>query len=75
MRDNYILGGIIMWKDLSKLEKAGLVIGGIECVAGFGIAMYAHIKLKKQNEEIQDLNNILETNLEYINDLTMNKED
>ena len=75
MRDNYILGGIIMWKDLSKLEKAGLVIGGIECVAGFGIAMYAHIKLKKQNKEIQDLNNILETNLEYINDLTMNKED
>ena len=64
-----------MWKDLSKLEKAGLVIGGIECVAGFGIAMYAHIKMKKQSEEIQQLNNVIDTNMEYINELIKPEED
>lgn len=59
-----------MWKELSKLEKAGLVIGSIECVAGFTIAMYAHIKCKQQAKEIQDLNNAIDADMEYINELT-----
>lgn len=59
-----------MWKELSKLEKAGLVIGSIECVAGFTIAMYAHIKYKQQAKEIQDLNNAIDADMEYINELT-----
>ena len=59
-----------MWKELSKLEKAGLVIGSIECVAGFGLAIYAHMKCKKQYKEIQDLNNTISADMEYINELT-----
>lgn len=61
-----------MWKELSKLEKAGLVIGGIECVAGFTIAMYAHIKCKQQVKEIDKLNNTIEADMEYINQFVNN---
>ena len=44
-----------MWKELNKWQKAGLIIGGIECVAGFSIAMYAHIKCKKESKEVEQI--------------------
>ena len=44
-----------MWKEMNKLQKAGLVIGAIECVAGFGIAIYAHCKCKKESKEIEQI--------------------
>lgn len=59
-----------MWKDLSKLEKAGLVIGGIECVAGFGIAIYSHIKCNQHRKRIQELKNGIDANIEFVNELT-----
>ena len=40
-----------MFNNLNKWEKAGLIIGSIECVAGFTIAMYAHIKCKKERDQ------------------------
>lgn len=61
-----------MWKDLSKLEKAGLVIGSIECVAGFGLAIYAHMKCKQQAKEIDKLNNTIDADMEYINQFVNN---
>lgn len=70
-----------MFKDLNKFEKAGLIIGGIECVAGFAIAMYAHIKCKKESEEIRRVNRIVEESNEILDELmkatgtTENKED
>ena len=59
-----------MFKDMSKLEKAGLVIGAIECVAGFGFAIYAHCKCKKamlDNNETVD--KIIEETNEIIDEL------
>lgn len=45
-----------MFKDLSKMQKAGLVLGTIECIAGFGMAMYArHLVLKQADEVIQNI--------------------
>ena len=43
-----------MFKDLNIFEKAGLIIGGIECVAGFALAMYAHIKYKEEAKKIME---------------------
>lgn len=43
-----------MLKNLSKLEKACLVIGIVESVAGFGMAMMAHHKLMKQADETME---------------------
>ena len=40
-----------MFKSLNKVEKACLIIGVVESVAGFGMAMIAHHKLMKQMEE------------------------
>ena len=45
-----------MFKNLSKMEKVGLAIGTIECIAGFGMAMYArHLALKQADEVIQNI--------------------
>lgn len=64
-----------MFKELSKLEKAGLIIGSIECVAGLGMAMYAHIKLLKQYDaRIQDIKDTTQQALETVNNI-YNQED
>ena len=65
-----------MFKDLNKFEKAGLIIGGIECVAGFAIAMYAHIKCKKESEEIRRKQIVEESNeiLDELSKTTENEE-
>lgn len=41
-----------MFKNLSKLEKAGLIIGSIECVVGFGISIWASRQVLKQADEV-----------------------
>lgn len=70
-----------MWNNLNKWEKAGLIIGSIECVAGFTVAMYAHIKCKKESEEIRRVDQIIEESNEILDELmkatgtTENKED
>lgn len=55
-----------MFKDLSKLEKAGLIIGSIECIVGFGIAIWTHRQVLKQADEV--VNKIKEDN-EALNNL------
>ena len=58
-----------MFKDLNKFEKAGLIIGGIECIVGFGVAMYAHRKLvKEQMKDIEKTENEMIEILENLND-------
>ena len=42
------------FNELSKWEKAGLIIGGLECVAGFGMAIYANVAYKKELNRIQE---------------------
>ena len=45
-----------MFKNLSKLEKAGLIIGSIECIVGFGISIWASRQvLKKADETIETI--------------------
>ena len=41
-----------MFKNLSKLEKAGLIIGSIECIVGFGISIWASRQVLKQADEV-----------------------
>lgn len=41
-----------MFKDLSKMEKAGLIIGGLQCVAGFALAMCARKQILKQADNM-----------------------
>ena len=58
-----------MFKDLNKFEKAGLIIGGIECIVGFGVAMYAHRKLvKEQMKDIEKTEDEMNAILENLND-------
>ena len=47
------LGGMVMFKELTKLEKAGLIIGSIECIVGLGMTMYARRQLLKHIENEQ----------------------
>ncbi|WP_458459961.1 hypothetical protein [Pseudobutyrivibrio sp.] len=57
-----------MWKELNKFEKAGLIIGGLQCIAGFGMAIYAHHKLMKQaDENIEEI----QANVEAIKNLDL----
>lgn len=74
-----------MFKDLSKLEKAGLIIGSIECVVGFGISIWASRqvlkqadevvnKMKEDNETLNNLNGISD-NYEYEVIIDEEKED
>ena len=68
------LGGICMFKDMNKFEKAGLIIGGIECIVGFGVAMYAHRKLvKEQSKSIQETINETNEIIENINNILDNE--
>lgn len=63
-----------MFKDMNKFEKAGLIIGGIECIVGFGVAMYAHRKLvKEQSKSIQETINETNEIIENINELLDNE--
>lgn len=55
-----------MFKNLSKLEKAGLVIGSIECIVGFGISIWASRQVLKQADEV--VNKMKEDN-ETLNNL------
>ena len=55
-----------MFKDLSKLEKAGLVIGSIECIVGLGISIWASRQVLKQADEV--VNKMKEDN-ETLNNL------
>ena len=55
-----------MFKNLSKLEKAGLIIGSIECVVGFGISIWASRQVLKQADEV--VNKMKEDN-ETLNNL------
>lgn len=55
-----------MFKDLSKLEKAGLIIGSIECIVGFGISIWASRQVLKQADEV--VNKMKEDN-ETLNNL------
>ena len=61
-----LFGGIVMFKDLSKLEKAGLVIGSIECIVGLGISIWASRQVLKQADEV--INKMKEDN-EALNNL------
>lgn len=65
-REIKILGGKVMFKNLSKLEKAGLVIGSIECIVGFGISIWASRQVLKQADEV--VNKMKEDN-EALNNL------
>ena len=57
---------------LSKWEKAGLIIGGIECIVGFGVAIYAHAQCKKMLKEIeQESDNVTDT-MAYVDELLNN---
>lgn len=58
-----------MFKEMNKLQKAGLVIGAIECVAGFGIAIYAHCKCKKESKEVEQIMETVSDCSEEIKDL------
>ena len=55
-----------MFKDLSKLEKAGSIIGSIECIVGFGISIWASRQVLKQADEV--VNKMKEDN-EALNNL------
>lgn len=55
-----------MFKNLSKLEKAGLIIGSIECIVGFGISIWASRQVLKQADEV--VNKMKEDN-ETLNNL------
>ena len=59
-----------MFKNLSKLEKAGLIIGSIECVVGFGISIWASRRVLKQADEV--VNKMKEDNetLNNLNDIS-----
>ena len=61
-----LFGGIVMFKDLSKLEKAGLIIGSIECIVGLGISIWASRQVLKQADEV--INKMKEDN-EALNNL------
>ena len=56
-----------MFKDLNKFEKTGLIIGGIECIVGFGVAMYAHRKLVK--EQMKDIEKTEDEIIEVLENL------
>ena len=43
-----------MFKDLNKFEKAGLVIGTIECIAGVAISIYGMVGYKKAMKELEE---------------------
>ena len=58
-----------MFKELNKFQKAGLILGGIECIVGFGVAMYAHRKLVKEYmKDIEKTENEMNEILENLND-------
>ena len=64
-----------MFKDMNKFEKAGLIIGGLECIVGFGVAMYAHHKLlKEQSKDVQETIDDTMEILENLNDILDNQE-
>ena len=50
-----------MFKNLNKLEKAGLVIGSLEALVGLGMYVYGSYQYKKLSNQIkndvQDINN------------------
>lgn len=52
-----------MFKDMNKLEKAGLIFGTIECIVGLGISIYGIVGYKKAMKELEaeKLNNTAET--------------
>lgn len=54
-----------MFKNLSKMEKVGLAIGAIECIAGFGMAIYASYSLGKRADDI--IQNIKDTTPNFDN--------
>ena len=56
-----------MFNEMNKWEKAGLIIGTLECVAGFGIAIWANRKCKKAME--QATQNKIETPLDMIDEV------
>ena len=43
-----------MFKDMNKFEKAGLVIGTIECIAGVAISIYGIVGYKKAMRELEE---------------------
>ena len=47
-----------MFKDMSKMEIAGLAVAGLGTIAGIGIAVYTKIKTGK---EVKEIENIMET--------------
>lgn len=47
-----------MFKDMSKMEIAGLAVAGLGTIAGIGIAVYTKIKTGK---EVKEMENIMET--------------
>ena len=60
------------YNELSKWEKAGLIIGGIECIVGFGVAIYANAQCKKMLKELeQESNNVTDT-MAYVDELLNN---
>ena len=63
------------YNELSKGQKAGLIIGGIECIVGFGVAIYAHVQCKKMLKELeQESDNVTDTT-NYVDELLNNDEE
>jgi len=63
------------YNGLSKGQKAGLIIGGIECIVGFGVAIYAHTQCKKMLKETEQENDNVTNTMSYVDELLNNDEE
>ena len=58
-----------MFKDMSKMEIAGLAVAGLGTIAGIGIAVYTKIKTGKEVKEMEHVEEIIEETKEILDEL------
>lgn len=58
-----------MFKDMNKMEIAGLAVAGLGTIAGIGIAVYTKIKTGKESKEIENIGETIENSAKELNEL------
>ena len=58
-----------MFKDMNKMEIAGLAVAGLGTIAGIGIAVYTKIKAGKEVKEMAHVEEIIEETKEILDEL------
>ena len=58
-----------MFKDMNKMEIAGLAVAGLGTIAGIGIAVYTKIKTGKEVKEMEHVEEIIEETKEILDEL------